>query len=264
MINVPIEFRPHHPFPYPPNNVQTFEEWLSTQHIPESERTYLPVFWTSYYCKHKYGKDARKMRDLQAYINCLDKNKKYFTVCQYDDSIINSLNHIDIKIYGMGGGRIDSPLPLICQPHPYEFNVGRTVFASFLGANNHPIRREVLALKSNDYQVSSAKVDIKQYCELMAKSIFSLCPRGYGASSFRICEALQYGSIPIYISDQFIIPFGLDFNEFGVLIKQGEDINKVLRDIPLCEIKKKQEAGKRIYQEYYTYEGCYKNLIKSL
>jgi len=266
IARVPGEFRPHHPFDYPPGNNLIFEEWLATQYIPDTERTYLPVFWTSYYCKHKYGKDKNKMRNLQIFINSL--KGKYWTVCQYDDSILNSLVNIDLKIYGMGGGRIDFPLPLICQPHKHEFEVERNIFASFLGANNHQIRKDLHTLYGNhpNYRISSNKVHINEYCETMAKSIFALCPRGYGQSSFRICEALQYGAIPVYISDSFIIPFNKDFNEYGVIITRDQihSMDKILSSIPLCEIHKKKEAGKKAYKEMFTYEGCYKMLIGNL
>jgi hypothetical protein len=266
MVNVPREFKPHHPFEYPTNNHTTFEEWFADQPIPETERKYLPVFWTSYYCKHQYGKNKKKMQDLQVFINSL--REKYWTIVQYDDSIINKLTHLDVKIYGMGGGRIDYPLPLICQPHPYKFEVERNIFASFYGANNHQIRKDLFLLYGvkGNYLISSIKVPISKYCETMARSIFALCPRGYGQSSFRICEALQYGAIPVYISDHFIIPFNKDFNEYGVTIHidQVHNLDKILSDIPLCDIYKKREAGKKAYAEMFTYEGCYKQIIETL
>lgn len=266
MVKVPREFQPHHPFEYPANNHTTFEEWFATQPIPDTERKYLPVFWTSYYCKHQYGKNQRRMKDLQVFLNSL--REKYWTICQYDDSIINKLTHLDIKIYGMGGGRIDFPLPLICQPHPYEFHVERNIFASFLGANNHQVRKDLSLLYGSNgkYLISSNKVPIKEYCETMARSIFALCPRGYGQSSFRICEALQYGAIPVYISDHFIIPFNKGFNDYGVTITidQVHNLDKILSSIPLCDIYKKREAGKKAYEEMFTYQGCYKQIIETL
>ncbi|KAJ1465033.1 hypothetical protein T484DRAFT_1866809, partial [Baffinella frigidus] len=37
--------------------------------------------------------------------------------------------------------------------------------------------------------------------DVTAASVFSLAPRGNGASSFRIFEALEHGSVPVYIYD---------------------------------------------------------------
>lgn len=266
MVKVPREFQPHHPFEYPTNNHTTFEEWFATQPIPKTERKYLPVFWTSYYCKHQYGKNQRRMKDLQVFLNSL--REKYWTICQYDDSIINKLTHLDIKIYGMGGGRIDFPLPLICQPHPYEFHVERNIFASFLGANNHQVRKDLSLLYGSNgkYLISSNKVPIKEYCETMARSIFALCPRGYGQSSFRICEALQYGAVPIYLSDSFILPFNLDFNKFGVLINEVDlhKIDDILSNISKEELDNKIKYGRFVYTNYYTYEGCRNRIFEQI
>jgi hypothetical protein len=264
-------FRPHIKHEYPINNKIIFEEWFYKRYNPvdnKSGREYVDVFPTSYAVNSSYGRESRKMRDLQSAINNIDKRKKYFMVCQYDSGPMVDLNGIDIVVCGMGGGRIDVPLPLTCQPHPYTFNVERNVFASFLGGMTHDIRREMMNATKNNarYQVSERKTPINDYCELMSKSIFALCPRGYGESSFRICEALQYGSIPVYISDKFIIPFNHDFNEYGIIIKQDQinDLDRILSEINLCDLYKKQQAGKKVYKEMFTYEGCYQNLIKNL
>src|SRR5690606_31239347 len=98
------------------------------------------------------------------------------------------------------------------------------------------------------------------------KSVFTLCPRGFGESSFRIQEALQYGSIPVYISDKFIIPHNIDFNEYGVLIshRNVNQIEQILRGFSEEDIRKKQEAGRRIYQDGFTYKGCKRLILQNI
>lgn len=96
--------------------------------------------------------------------------------------------------------------------------------------------------------------------------MFCLCPRGYGANSFRIGESIQYGAIPVYISDEFILPFNINFEDFGVLIK-AEDAAKtheILHSIPYETIYEKQKRLPEIYQRYYTYNGCMNEIIKCL
>lgn len=96
--------------------------------------------------------------------------------------------------------------------------------------------------------------------------MFTLCYRGYGANSFRLAECMQYGSIPVYVSDEFIIPWGLDFNEFGVLIeaKDSNRIVEILEAIEPDEIVRKQDNLKIYYDHYYTYESNLKLIIKHL
>ena len=52
------------------------------------------------------------------------------------------------------------------------------------------------------------------------ESYFSICPRGYGPTSFRLYESIQMGTVPIYISDKFFLPYieFLDWSEFAILL----------------------------------------------
>ena len=68
------------------------------------------------------------------------------------------------------------------------------------------------------------------YRDLISESYFSLCPRGYGPTSFRLYESISLGSVPIYISDDFFLPFKelIDWENLAVLIKPKE-----IKKIPL-------------------------------
>jgi len=93
-----------------------------------------------------------------------------------------------------------------------------------------------------------------------------LCPRGYGATSFRICESLQHGSIPVYISDEPWIPFNdmLDFNDYGVLVdvKDIDNLDHILKSISKEDIDKKISLGKIVYEQYYSYKGCSSKIME--
>jgi hypothetical protein len=269
MIDVPARFRERIRVEYPQNNKQIFEEWFYDHYTEkEGNRIYLPVFWTSYYVNHNYGNDQRAKDDLQQFLNGLDKAKKYFTVLQYDDGILNDLTGLDIKVFGMGGGRIDYPLPLIAMPHPYKFdNKDRDIFAFFQGSMTHDIRRKLVStLKGKDgFMFPRGTTDTKNFCSLLARSVFALAPRGYGETSFRICEALSYGVIPVYISDKFIIPHGYNFSYYGVIIHESQiqDIESILRSIEPDAIRELQENGKAVFQELYTYEANLKLILQN-
>lgn len=269
MIHVLEKFRPHIKVDYPPNNTLIFEEWFSQNvetFLESTHREYLPIHWTSYYVNHGYGKDQKALSELQQFIDSLDTDKKYYTVLQYDDGILNDISGLDIKVFGSGGGRIDYPIPLVTMPHPYYFEGDKEIFCSFIGSITHPIRSKLLSLYSDRYLMVKDHVPIEEYCRIMHKSTFCLVPRGYGKTSFRICEALQYGAIPIYVSDEFIIPGHKDFNEYGVLIHSDQinEIDDILKSISVDQIVLKQEAGKRIYQEMFTFEGCKKLILDNL
>jgi len=275
MIQTPTEFRQHIKVDYPPNNDLIFEEWFYDKVNPthermlnafkfviEKDREYLPIFWTSYYVNHNYGNDRRRLKELQDYLDNLDKSKKYFTIVQYDDGILNDLSNLDIKVFGMGGGKYDYPLPLIGKPHPYSFTTSKDIFCNFMGALTHRIRKEILPVaKRAGYFCSTSPMPIQEYCFYLSKSVFTLAPRGYGVTSFRLAEAIQYGSIPVYISDSPMIPHNKGF-DYGVLIepKDVPNIDRILKAITPEEIARKQAMLPDIYNELFTYEGC-KNLI---
>lgn len=265
---VPAQFRPHIKHAYPTDNDLIFEEWFYQNFTGSSGRTYLPVFWTSYYVNHGYGKDKMAIHELQKFLNGLDKSKKYFTIVQYDDGILNEVRHLDIKVFGMSGHPIDYPLPLLCKPHRFSYGIVKDLTANFIGRVTHPIRSKMLSVikHSREFYISEKIHSLQDYCRVIARSTFTLCPRGYGQTSFRILEALQYGSIPVYLSNEFILPHNIPFYTYGVQVKESEigNIVEILKSISPIEIRNKQKAIKEVYEKYFTYEGCRGVIIASL
>jgi hypothetical protein len=263
MIYVPEKFRPKHPFRYPEDNETDFERWYYENYDYQlEERQYLPILWTAYYVKANFGQNKRLMDDLQRFLNTLNRSLKYYTLVQYDNGILHNLTGLDIKVFSMSGGRADYPLPLISMPHEQiisAYERRSRHFYNFIGKETHPIRATMIAgmLKNWSNYVSTAPHSLKAYCQILHNSTFTLCPRGFGPTSFRIQEALQYGSIPVYISDEFVIPHNLPFEDYGVLIDAADvqRVHEILMSIPPEEIKRKQEAIPEIYKKYFTYEG---------
>lgn len=268
MVNVPAQFRPHIKHAYPSDNDLIFEEWFYQNFSGSHERTYLPVFWTAYYVNHNYGKDKKAIHELQTFLNKLDKSKKYFTICQYDDGILNEVRHLDIKVFGMSGHPIDYPLPLLCKPHKFQYSLNRDILANFIGRVTHNIRGKMLKVipDTKEFYISEHKHSLQDYCRIIARSTFTLCPRGYGQTSFRILESLQYGSIPVYISDDFVLPHNIPFYTYGVQVKESEigNLVNILKGLSAEEIQHKQKAIKEVYEKWFTYEGCRGVIIMNL
>lgn len=258
---VPIEFRPKHPHPYPDHNKYEFERWFGDNlHDADitGERLYLPIYWTAYHVLHGYGTNQVFINKLQLFVNSLDRTKKYFTICQYDDGPIIDFKDLDIIVCGMSGGRIDYPIPLLCEPPPYKFDVERDLLVSFVGAITHPIRKKLVTtwpLDNKDSLVTSVRHKPIDYYKLMARSKFTLCPRGYGKSSFRIMEAIHYGSIPVYISDEFITPYNYIFPGILVGHESGEQIYHALSNVPFI-------PDLSIIKPDYTYSGCRERILE--
>lgn len=260
-------FKPHINPVYPPNNVLIFEEWFGINYKScNTDRELLPFFPTSYWVNNNYAQDMAAKQEAQDFIDSLPNDKKYFVICQYDDGCLIDWKGKDVLEFNMSKTN-GIMMPLICMPHPYHFNAPKQYFANFVGGKTHPMRQYVLDLKDKEeHYVSFDLHNIQDYCRILHESIFTLCFRGYGANSFRIAEAVQYKSIPVYISDEFIIPEWIPFKDFGVTIHSNDvhRIYDVLQAMSQEEIVKKQIELETAYEKYYTYHASYYYIINKL
>jgi len=222
-----------------------------------SSREYLPILFCGYHVNNQYGQNKQARYDLQAFVNALDSSKKYFCLSQYDDGVGVDWKEKDVLVFDMSK-KSAYQLPLMCQPHSYEHDGSKKYFASFIGSRTHGIRDKVFALEGLDgYYISSNVHSIAKFCRVVAGSIFGLCPRGYGLNSFRIVECMQYGTIPVYISDDFIFPHNLDFMDYGIIIeaKDADRIDEILKQVTPEQIINKQDKIKELYHSHFSYQG---------
>ena len=98
----------------------------------------------------------------------------------------------------------------------------------------------------------------------MRNAIFVLAIRGYGLSSYRLVEALEFGAIPIIISDNLVLPYSdetINWSEIAFrfsesymidhpkeLVKKLETLVSEKMDLLLSM----QRKGKKIYDTYLT------------
>lgn len=121
---------------------------------------------------------------------------------------------------------------------------------SFVGSScTHPIRKNLFYLADSEAYIrdtssqtlpnlmSLTSNDLrekfrKEYIDILFASRFIVCPRGIGASSMRIFEAMRAGRVPVIISDQWASPQFVDWDKSSLRIKES-DVNKlpsILRD----------------------------------
>jgi len=270
------EFRKDSGAVYPPFSQIYFEKYFYNymlQH-PEQMNRYIPVFWTENQIPFlsKENQEAR-----QKAVDSLKKDKTYFTVVQHDDGIMHTRLPKTI-VFGMGGiGHI--PLPLTYE-NPDIFkqyrDTPKTIFCSFMGSLTHPCRLESckylhkkpnVVLKVNGWTINVPEDNQKKFLEIMSQSRFTLAPRGYGKSSFRMYEALHLQSIPVYVYDDIWLPYTeiLDWKKMAVLIH--------VKDIPtmydtLCKITDEEVANMiSYYQQYkhlFTYDGMCEYILQKV
>lgn len=252
-VDVQVDFRPRIRINYPPNNQQIFEEYFSRSLTGKEsiKRKYLPVHWTSYYVNNGYGKDRTKIARLQRFLNTLPIGEKYFTIQQYDDGILNDLRNLDIKVFSSSGHGID--IPLLSQPLPYKFESTKKYLFNFIGRHTHHLRNDIFNIKRDDVYISDKPHSQEDYARIISQSYFTLCPRGYGINSFRIQEAIQYHSIPVYISDRFCMP--INFSEYGICVNNVSEVQDAIN-----KMKDVQIDFEEVFNKYFSYESV-KNYI---
>lgn len=257
------------PAGYPEGNTIGFERWYHEwiqKNNPATGRDLLPIYWTSFYVNNAYGTDKAAISELQKLIDKLDKTKKYYTICQYDNGILNDLSGLDIIIYSSGNsGKGYYPIPLTAMnivPELVDYSI-KDIMYSFTGSPTHQIRSSLIDTLWKHAPVSIEPISRTEYIEQMKHSIFALCPRGYGVTSFRIAEAMMYGCIPVYISDEFWEPFNLPFTEYGVKIKENE-IHLIPDILAKVDYEKMRIKTAKYFNEYFTFEKAAENIVKTL
>lgn len=275
-MQIPDLLRPAPKYPvYPPYHEglyleDYFYEWSKGKKF---NREYLPIFWTSLYCNNE-------PINIQNILDRFPRDGKYFTVCQHDDAPLQRLPP-DTKVFSSGAHRNDPtliPLPYICSliksPDLYK---QRNIFCSFVGSVTNNIRTSMIEkLKNNSkyyiqHQNWTPSVPIenfKKFKDVTERSVFALCPRGYGKSSFRLYECMQLGSVPVYISDVHYLPWSdeLDWSKLAILLseKDIDNIDQILSSIPEGHINTIKNYTKKVYNEYFTLEAVCKQIEKRL
>ena len=221
--------------------------------------------------------------ELQNFIDdkLINNNEKYFTIVQYDGGpIVNLENCIVFSCGGMFGTKLNSntsfiKIPLLSDNHKRKNTLTKKYKACFLGRDTHPVRKELTKIikSNNNYRVELlenmfiTKKNEKNFKKLIQESYFSLCPRGYGPASFRFYESFNLGTVPIYISDEFHLPFTelIDWEKLCLLVKPEEisSIPKKIEDLLNTNAYKEMlNYGQFCSQKFFNYDFTINYILK--
>jgi len=142
----------------------------------------------------------------------------------------------------------------------------RTRLASFKGVCQPNSKRPDLARLHNGQDlvfvctnnpVGTGRASAYDYKSLMLTSTFSVAPAGNGLHSFRLAEAIFFGSIPVIVDDQIVLPFCsvLDWRRFSVRISSGQihSLPHILRQIPPQKVREMQARLAEVKQRYFLF-----------
>lgn len=268
--------------PYPPyhkgkNLEDYFQEFYTTAPKKPKIFRYLGISWNTIYNTIN-GKEELQKR----YLDSLKDNEgRFFTVCQGDECPAHNTLPKNTAIFSASGFVRDSriiPIPLVCSKlGDIPQKIEKEYLCSYIGSNTHPVRQHVVYTLKNKQDVflyerpcegNFIQQEIRNFAYNTAKSKFCIAPRGSVPASYRLYEAMQLKSIPVYISDIFYLPYKnqLDWSKLAVLIepKDVENMYDILKGIS----KEKQEEMLRytaeVYDKYFSMEGVCNQIFETI
>jgi hypothetical protein len=162
--------------------------------------------------------------------------------------------------------------------NPYiecDFSVEPSLLFSFYGLPQSTPRREIMKLNHprgfikasyHDMYSKEKPKDLQlRYAELLTDSKFVLCPKGIGPSSGRIFETMRAGRVPVIISDDWVPPKGLDWNECAVFIREDQ-VNKIPEILAREEAnwEKKAKLSQQYWNQLFAPEAVFNYFVDSL
>lgn len=169
------------------------------------------------------------------------------------------LENIDLIAFESTSDLYDRDIPLIpwvkrsrtdltsISDIKYLFNMKRDLTYSFVGETsyypnlpaNHIRGLKMKSLEGNDTSYFIGKPSVCEsiygkcggYKNMLYRSIFTLCPAGYGRWTYRLAESLAAGSIPVIISDGYILPHQNQIKWDNICLRVSEDNICNLREI---------------------------------
>ena len=152
---------------------------------------------------------------------------------------------------------------------------------SFIGRPTHRIRHKIIAMpREEDVIIEDASTrydhfDLEQrgngdssrayYWDIASRSKYALCPRGYGASSIRIFEMMEAGVAPIIISDEWVPPWGPNWKEFAIFVKE-KNIKNIYQIVKSYESEFEQRGllARKAWEDYFSQEKYFDFIVRSI
>lgn len=286
IVETPQQWLPKNTFRYPPHQGLNplIEErafsYFSTVDV-DSDYLYIPIQWTQYHCSNNWGNDTQKIGEIQDWVDDLTAKhpeERFFTVVQYDDGTLVSIEKC--KIFASSNSPKSPrhqtteyiPIPLLSDPHHFYPKEIRNNKVGFVGRDDtHPIRKvmcdKLMGMEEYKFAINLPQDLTQSFRDIICDSVFGLAPRGYGPTSFRLYETMQMGTIPIYISDVFWLPFSdeIDWNKCSILIDENsidkipDIVDKLLET---GEYENYLEYGTMVYDKYLTWDGTLSQIVK--
>lgn len=232
---------------------------------------YIPIYWSDYYVQYHHDREKARSRIREWLLPNIKTGEKYFTIVRHDEGIGFELPD-NIVVFGAGGVG-DIPVPL-SKPEWLNRNRTRDIRMSFMGriagaSNLTGVREKMYELLKDDKDCHFGIGTFFEFKDIVERSVFSLCPRGYGRTSYRLYESMEAGSIPIYIWDDVEwLPYKelLDWDKIAISINISnlEKLPHLLEEYDDIRVKNMRQEIEKVYPEYFSNQGVAERITDML
>jgi hypothetical protein len=153
----------------------------------------------------------------------------------------------------------------------------------FVGSTRtHALRRRLMSLKSPRAYFEDSSADVAEdetkkplimidyqteakthYGDMISRSKFVLCPRGYACSTWRLFETMKAGRVPVIISDQWVPPEGPAWETFSLRVRENQisGIPELLeRYEPKAELM--AHEARLAWEEWFSKETVFHRIVE--
>jgi len=234
---------------------------------------YLPILWASVY-QHiqvmnflpRQGDEA--MAAIERILrNELRPDVRYFTVLDYDHAIWDwHLFPKNVLVFSAGGSG-DVPIPWLKGSPPLS-NPPKDLRVSFMGRLDGASNAGDVRGRMREALEGVAHFGFgPDWRDVMARSTFSLCPRGLGRATYRLYEALSVNSIPIYLWDDLEwLPYRdhLDWDAFAISLSvdRAHELPATLAAWDDARIARARAAIADCYESHFTLDGVCGQILR--
>lgn len=252
---------------------QFYKFWSDEPNIGGAK--YLPVFWHYVYSHIQVGKytpnaHSRILRAMEVVLDqCVRSNEPFFTLTDYDHAPWDWHQFPKNVVVLGAGGDGDLAIPLFKGAEQWALHP-KDILVSFMGrldgaSDANQVRSKMYAALKDVAHFGCGP----NWREVMARSTFTLCPRGLGRASFRMYEALAAGSIPVYIwDDREWLPFADELPWADMIISVNvADLNGLsdrIRKTSPEEIASRLAKIVAVYDDYLTPQGAARQIRRRM
>ncbi len=224
------------------------------------------LFRTSYY-KSKQKQNTKALPGWSVdFVNYFE-NKTFATIPYQISPSVSYCGYIDYEKQSL-----KALIKSIIKKEPFSYELMakkirgkacRTIKANSSISSNFIIRNGFWAAGIDDKNKAR-----EEYAANLISSLYAIATRGGGNFSYRLFEILSCGRIPVFINTDSILPFDsiINWKEHLVWVEEHElhKIDQIVLNFHKSKIPEElikiQESNRKLYTEYISPNGFFKNL----